>query len=101
MVHQVRPGSRNTHEQMWLRHFDGTFAAIDIGITSTISALWAAGVDTAFSCEGSVNVLRYISVRATHRFVAADVLTRLGERLIDQHGGRLRWVFQLSHHPLR
>jgi hypothetical protein len=100
-AHQVRPGSRNTHEQMWLQHFGGAFAAIDIGIASTISALWTAGVDTAFSCEGDANVLRYISVRANHRFVAADVLIRLGERLVDQHGGRQRWVFQLSHHPLR
>jgi hypothetical protein len=99
-AYQRRPGSQNRHEQMWLQHVDGTCAAVDLGIAATVDALWTAGVDTAFSCEGAVDALRYVSTRATQRFIAFDVLTRLGERVIGQHGAHCRWVFQLSHQPL-
>lgn len=95
-----RVSSRSTtHEQMWVGHLDGTGALLDAGIAPTIAALWVAGVDTSFSCQGSHSGWRYVVVRATHRFAAADVLARLGERLVEQHGDDWRWVFQLSHGP--
>jgi len=84
---------------MWVRHRDGASALVDVGIVPTITALWVAGVDTSFSCQGSVAGWRYVVVRATHRFVAADVLARLGERIVENHGDDWRWVFQLSHNP--
>jgi hypothetical protein len=93
-------GLLTTHEQVWIRHLEGTGALVDVGIAPTIKALWVAGVDTSFSCQGAEGGWRYVVVRSTHRFVAADVLARLGERLVDQHGNDWRWVFQLSNCPL-
>jgi hypothetical protein len=98
--YHVRTGSRNLHEQMWIKHIDGSYASVDVYIAPVITALWVAGVDTAFSCEGGVDSFRYVSTRTSHRFVAGDVLTRLGEPIIDQHGAKGRWHFQLSHQPL-
>jgi hypothetical protein len=90
--------SRSTsHEQMWVGHLDGTGALVDVGVVPMITALWVAGVDTSFSCQGSINGWRYLVVRPAHRFIAADVLARLGERVVETHGDDCRWVFQLSH----
>ena len=88
------------HPQTWVAHPDGTGTLVDIGIAPTITALWVAGVDTAYSCEGACNAWRYVSVRTAHRFVAADVLVDLGEQMVDDRGDERRWFFQLSGSPL-
>ena len=88
-----------THEQRWVGHLDGSGALVDVCLAPTIAALWVPLVDTSFSCQGSNSDWRYVVARATHRFLAADVLARLGERLVEQNGHDGRWLFQLSHSP--
>jgi len=93
------PGVSNRHKQTWLRHLDGTYAVIDVGIAPVITALWTSGVDTSFSCQGDVDAWRYVVTRELDRFIAGDVLMRMGERIVENHGDGDSWFFQLSQHP--
>lgn len=93
--HEVVDGPTN-HTQVWIEHADGTGTLVDKGIANTVVALWHAGIDTAFSCEGDDVAWRYVVVRQTHRLVAADLLSELGEDLVEQSGNTTGWFFQLS-----
>jgi hypothetical protein len=62
---------------------DGTIVSLDLGIISAVKALWGAGVATASSCEGADNSMRDVFVWPDKAQLAADVLTELGETVLE------------------
>lgn len=79
----LKPSWRKFHDEVPVKHPDGTVYQIDAGVADLLSAMWGAGISTINSCEDHVDGLVYVVLADLEDLRRLNRLVSLGPLAVN------------------